>query len=150
MSRLKKGGAAAVLAVALVGGFEGLRLTTYRDVVGIPTVCYGETRGVRMGQSYTKPQCEAMLLKALDEFADGMERCTRQPMGDDQYVANLSLAYNIGLGAYCKSSVARKWNEGDRRGSCNAILLYDKAGGRVVSGLVRRRKEERALCLKGI
>ncbi|KQO78107.1 lysozyme [Methylobacterium sp. Leaf90] len=151
MSRLKKGGAIAALCVALVGGFEGLRLKSYIPIPGdVPTVCYGETRGIRMGMTFTKPQCDAMLLKGLDDFANGVERCAKQPMGDDQYAAHLSLAYNIGLGAYCKSTVVRRWNEGDRRGSCNAFLMWDKAGGRTVAGLVRRRQAERTLCLKGV
>lgn len=154
MSRLVKGGAGVAglvaLAVTVVGSHEGLRLKAYRDIVGVSTVCYGETRGVRMGQSYTKPQCDAMLIKALDEFADGVERCAKQPMGDRQYVAHLSLAYNIGLGAYCKSTVVRLHNAGDRRGSCRAFDMWNKAGGRVVAGLTRRRAEERELCLAGL
>ncbi len=154
MSRLVKGGAGAAglvaLAVAVVGSHEGLRLTAYRDIVGVPTVCYGETRGVRMGQSYTKPQCDAMLLKALDEFARGVERCAKQPMGDKQYVAHLSLAYNIGINGYCKSTVVRLHNAGDRRGSCRAFMMWNKAGGREIAGLTRRRAEERDLCLEGL
>ena len=159
MSRIRQAqmagaGAAATaflaLAVNTVGGFEGLRLTAYRDVVGIPTVCYGETRGVRMGQRYSKPECDAMLLKGLDQFADRMEACARQPMGPEQYVAHLSLAYNIGTGAYCKSTVVRLHNAGERRASCRAFLMWTKAGGRVVAGLTRRREAERDLCLKGV
>ncbi len=155
MSRLVKGGAGAAglvaLAVAVVGGSEGLRLRAYIPIPGdVPTVCYGETRGIRMGMSFTKPQCDAMLVKALDDFANTVERCAKQPMGDQQYVAHLSLAYNIGKGAYCKSTVVRLHNAGDRRGSCRAFEMWNKAGGRVVAGLTRRRAEERELCLAGI
>ncbi len=149
--RLVAGTALAGLACATLTGFEGLRMVAYRDVVGIPTACVGETKAIRMGMTFTEPQCEAMLLKRLSEdFAPAMERCAKQPMGDDQYVANLSLIYNIGEGAYCKSTVVRLWNAGDRRGSCRAFLAWDKAGGRVVAGLVKRRQAEMALCLKGV
>jgi len=149
--RLVAGTVLAGLACATLTGFEGLRTVAYRDVVGIPTACVGETKGIRMGMTFTKPQCEAMLLKRLSEdFAPAMERCAKQPMSDDQYVANLSLIYNIGEGAYCKSTVVRLWNEGDRRGSCRAFMAWTKAGGRVVAGLVKRRQVEMALCLKGI
>ncbi|APT31938.1 lysozyme [Methylobacterium phyllosphaerae] len=150
-SRLVAGSALAALACGTVTGFEGLRTTAYRDVVGIPTACVGETKGIRMGMTFTKPQCEAMLLQRLSEdFAPAVERCARQPMGDDLYAAHLSLAYNIGVGAYCKSSVVRLWNAGERRASCNAFMMWDKAGGRVVAGLVKRREAERAMCLKGV
>lgn len=149
--RLVAGSALAALACTTITGFEGLRTAAYRDVVGIPTVCVGETKGVRMGMTFTKPQCEAMLLQRLTEdFAPAVERCARQPMGDDLYAAHLSLAYNIGTGAYCKSSVVRLWNAGERRASCNAFMMWDKAGGRVIAGLVKRREAERALCLKGV
>lgn len=157
MSRLKKGGLAAgaaglaALAVATVGNFEGLRLKAYIPIPGdVPTVCYGETRGIRMGMSFTKAQCDAMLLKGLDEFADRMEACVKRPMGDDVYVAFLSLSYNIGSGGFCKSSVVRLYNEGDRRGACRAIMMWNRAGGREVPGLTRRRALERDLCLKGV
>lgn len=120
-------------------------------MVGSPPACVGETKGIRMGMTFTKPQCEAMLLKRLaEDFAPAVERCARQPMGDDLYTAHLSLAYNIGTNAYCKSSVVRLWNAGERRASCNAFMMWDRAGGRVIAGLVRRREAERALCLKGV
>lgn len=151
-SRLKKGGAIAALAVAVIGGYEGLRTTAYRDVVGIPTVCFGETRGVHMGDRYTVDECKVMLGDALAEFETGMRRCLTNPdaIPDKPYVAFLSLSYNIGTGAFCKSTVARRANAGDLRGACDAILAWNKAGGRVIDGLDRRRKEERALCLSGL
>lgn len=151
MSRLKKGGAIAALAVTIVGGFEGLRLVAYRDVVSVPTVCYGETRGIRMGMKFTKPECDAMLLKGLDEFADGVERCvpSARSMPEPRYVAHVSLAYNIGVGAYCKSSVARLENAGHTRAACDFFLRYNRAGGVVFPGLTKRREKERALCLRG-
>lgn len=149
--RFVAGTAFAALCCTTLVGFEGMRTTAYRDVVGIPTVCGGETKGIRMGMTFTRSECDAMLLKRLSEdFAPAVERCARQPMGDDLYVAHLSLAYNIGTGAYCKSSVVRLWNAGERRASCNAFLSWNKAGGRVVAGLTKRREAERALCLKGV
>jgi lysozyme len=151
--RLAAGTALAALCCTVLVGFEGMRTTTYRDVLGIPTVCVGETKGIRMGMTFTKTQCEAMLLKRLvEDFAPAMERCVSRPMGDDFYAAALSLSYNIGSGGFCKSSVARLYNAGERRASCEAFLLYDKGGKppRVIAGLAKRRQAERALCLKGI
>ena len=152
-SRLAAGTALAALCCSLLVGFEGMRTSTYRDVLGIPTVCAGETKGIRMGMTFTKPQCEAMLLTRLTEdFAPAMERCVTRPMGDDVYAAFLSLSYNIGSAGFCRSSVARLYNAGERRGACDALLHYDKGGSplHVIAGLAKRRQAERALCLKGI
>ncbi|MCE4222125.1 lysozyme [Methylobacterium sp. C25] len=92
-----------------------------------------------------------MLVKALGEFAGAsVEKCITREILDPTYVAFLDLAYNIGSGAFCRSTVVRKFNAGDRRGACDALLLFNKAGGKVIPGLTARRERERALCLKGI
>lgn len=155
-SRLKKAGigltVAGSLAIGVIGGFEGLRTKAYRDVVGIPTVCFGETRGVKMGDQYTVEECKAMLGDALVEFEHGIRGCLNKPdsIPDKTYVAMLSLAYNIGQRAFCQSTVARKANQGDLVGACNAFTAWNKAGGRVVQGLVNRRADEKAMCLDGL
>jgi lysozyme len=150
MSRIKKGGAIAALGIAVIGGFEGFRQVAYRDSIGVPTICYGETRGIRMGMKFTKAECDAKFIVALDEFANGVERCvpSAREMPEARYIAHLSLAYNIGIGGYCKSSIARLHNQGDVVGSCNAFLRYNRAGGVTFPGLTRRRKQERAMCLQ--
>lgn len=156
MSRLRKIGGrltiAGSLAIGLIGGFEGLRTRAYLDVVGVPTVCFGETRGVKLGDSYTVDQCKAMLGDALVEFEAGMRACLTAPdrIPDKSYVAFLSLAYNIGNGAFCRSSVARHANAGNLREACNRMLAFNKAGGKVIQGLVKRREAERKLCLQGL
>ncbi|TCR69676.1 lysozyme [Bosea sp. BK604] len=160
MSRMRKSAAVAALAASVVGGFEGIRLAAYADPAskGYPwTVCYGETRledgsPVRPGMKFTLDQCKQMLVKRADEFADGVERCvpSAKDMPPKRYVAHLSLAYNIGTGAYCKSSVARLQNAGQPRASCDAFLKWNKAAGVVFPGLTRRRQQERAMCLEGL
>jgi lysozyme len=151
MSRIKKGGALAATAVAAVGAYEGLRLAAYRDPVGVPTICYGETRGIRMGQKFTRAECDQMFLKALDEFGNGIEKCVPSLITapDRRYVAHLSLAYNIGVSGYCKSSIARLQKAGNDLAACDAFLLYNRAGGRELAGLTKRRKDERAMCRLG-
>lgn len=155
-SRLKKAGTgltvAGALAIATVGIWEGVRTKAYRDVVGIPTVCFGETRGVKMGDEYTLDECRAMLGDALLEFEVAMRKCLVAPdrIPDKPYVAFLSLSYNIGSRAFCGSTVARRANAGDLRGACDGIVAWNKAGGRVVPGLVNRRAAERRLCLEGV
>jgi lysozyme len=150
--RIAASTALAALCCTLLIGFEGMRTQAYIPIPGdVPTACVGETKGIRMGMTFTKPQCEAMLLKRLvEDFAPAMERCVTRPMGDDVYAAFLSLSYNIGSAGFCRSSVVRLYNAGERRGACHAMLAFDKAGGRVVPGLQKRRRAEEALCLKGI
>jgi len=151
-SRLAAGAVILSLAVGVVGGYEGLRTKAYRDVVGVPTVCFGETRGVKMGDTYTTEQCKAMLGDALIEFERGMAACLTNParVPDKTYVAFLSLSYNIGTGAFCRSTLVRKANAGDLRGACNEFPKWNKAGGRVIRGLTLRRAEEKTLCLSGL
>lgn len=156
MSRLRKAGigvtAAGALAVTVVGAYEGLRLNSYRDVIGVWTICYGETRGVGSGMRFTKAQCDQKLVDGLEDFERGMRACLTAPdaIPDKPYVAFLSLSYNIGTGAFCRSTVARRANAGDLRGACDALLAFNRAGGTVVRGLDNRRKAERKLCLEGI
>lgn len=156
MSRLRKAAlgvtAAGALAVGFIGNWEGLRLYAYKDVIGVWTACYGETKDIKPGMKFTKQQCDVMFIDRLAEFETGMRKCLAKPdeLPIKVYVADLSLSYNIGLGAFCKSSIVKLQNEGKLRESCDRFLLFNKAGGKVVQGLVNRRKEERKLCLAGL
>ena len=151
-NKLKKGAAVTVAAIALVGAWEGLRTKAYHDITGVPTVCFGETRGVKMGDSYTVKECKAMLGGALKQFETGMRKCLKSPdtIPDGPYVAFLSLSYNVGTAGFCRSSARRYANAGDFKRACDAILLWNQAGGRVVQGLVNRREHERKVCLGGV
>lgn len=154
MSKTRLIGGVLAAAIALVGTWEGVRLVAYPDQFanGLPTVCFGETRGVKLGDKYTLDQCKKMLGNALVDFETGMRRCLKNPdaIPDESYVAFLSLSYNIGTNAFCGSTVARRANAGNLKGACDAISWWNKAGGRVVRGLVNRRADERKLCLKGL
>lgn len=128
----------------------------YRDIVGVPTLCYGETLGVRMGDRATDAECLAKLEHRLtDDFRDGLHRyfsdTTRErrltPHRDAAYV---SLAYNVGIRGAGRSTATRRLNGGDIEGGCVALGWWNKAGGRVVRGLVNRRAEETALCRRGL
>lgn len=145
-------GTAGAAAIALVGMWEGLRLTAYRDIVGVPTVCYGETLGVKIGDKHTKPECDAMLLASLQKHEAGMRKCLKDPDGipERSYVAFVSLTYNIGVGAFCKSTARKRLDAGNLRGACDAATWYNRAGGRKIPGLVNRRSAEHKLCLEGV
>lgn len=152
MSRVKTVSAVAALAIAVVGTWEGLRLYSYQDVIGVWTACYGETKGIRPGMRFTKEQCDSMFIESLAEHEAGMRRCLKDPdsIPEKSYVAFLSLTYNIGTGGFCNSSLPRLINSGNIRGACNALPLFNRAGGRVVQGLVNRRAYEQRLCLEGL
>lgn len=142
------GGAAAGL-IAVVAGFEGFSTDPYKDIVGVPTVCYGETR-VEM-RRYTKAECDDMLADALADFAEPVLKRNPELRGHDaQVLAATSLAYNIGSAAYNRSTVAKRFSAGNWKGACDAFLMWNKAGGKVVKGLAVRRQKERAICLRGL
>ncbi len=144
-------GAWLAIAITIVAGFEGLYTKAYKDPIGVVTICYGITnhdRPVRMGDTYTKEQCQEFLGKDLEKYKVMMEKCITVPMPPARTAAMVSFTYNVGQGNLCKSSVARKMNAGDVRGACDALLMWNKAGGRVFRGLDRRRAAERQLCLR--
>ena len=144
------GGAAMVLAVPLVQKYEGTLLRSYRDPVGIVTACTGHTGPeLKMGQTYTRQQCEDMLYKDLAQHADALA-CIRQPLTDGQRAAFVSFAFNVGEGAFCGSTLVRKANAGDFDGACAELSRWTYAGGKQLPGLIKRRAAERQLCEAGL
>lgn len=142
-----KGKAAGVaLAVGLVGGFEGLRHNVYLDVVRVPTYCYGETKNPEWGRRYTTAECNALLEGRLAEFAEGVDKCVKVEMPPHRWAASISLAYNIGTGAFCRSTYVRRLNAGEGAAACDSMLAFNKAKGRIFPGLERRRQAEAAMC----
>lgn len=126
-------------------------LKAYRDIVGVVTICDGDTKNVKMGQVATQAECTARLERQLIAHAEPIIKCVPGLKGrTNQVVASVSLAYNIGTAGFCKSSVARRFNAGQWKSGCDAFLMWNKAGGRVIRGLDNRRKRERALCLQGL
>lgn len=144
------GTAAAGTLVATVGAWEGKSNVPYRDVVGVLTWCYGETQG-RPQARYSDAECKAMLEDRLADYAAPVLARNPELRGHDaQLVAASSLAYNIGVANYRRSSVARLFSAGKWRMACDAFLKWNRAGGRVIKGLDNRRRAERAICLRGI
>ncbi|MER9768854.1 lysozyme [Mesorhizobium sp. M0189] len=147
------------LAVQTVGGYEGLKLYAYRDIIGVWTACYGETKGIKPGMKFSKATCDNMLVDSLVAHEQGMRKCLKDPDGIpiEIYIAELSLTYNIGAGpgsrgrdGFCGSSLPAKTNAKQWRAICDTLPSFNKAGGKVSRGLVNRRATERALCLKGL
>lgn len=148
---------AATSLFASIPEHEGIEYKAYRDIAGIWTICAGDTANVRSGMIETQEGCRQRLERQLIAHAKPVMACTprlRESGRDWQRAAAVSLAYNIGVGAWCRSTADRRFDAGDWQGGCDAFLRWSKAkvNGqlRVVRGLARRRAEERALCLKGI
>lgn len=145
------GAAAAVaLAAAIIAPWEGVELRAYRDIVGVPTLCYGETRGIKIGDTATLAECKTMLAQGVADFELAIRPCLPDALPEKTRAAFVSAAYNIGAGGFCASSMARRAKAGDLRGACDALMLWNKARGRVVRGLTNRRNAERKLCLEGL
>lgn len=131
--------------------FEGLRLTAYKDLVGVWTIAYGETGPhVREGLTWTIEQAEEALQRRLaNEFAPGVLAVITRSMKQHELDAMIDLAYNVGVSAFQNSTLVKKFNAGDTAGAADEFLRWDKAGQPPVSvrGLRRRRVADRALFL---
>lgn len=150
--KLATAAGALALAVSFIGSWEGLRTLAYPDKLAddLPTVCYGETRGVKLGDKYTKAECDAMLQKSVVQFEAGLDKCLTVTLPVQTKIALVSWTYNVGSEAACKSTLVKKANAGNLVGACDELLRWNKANGRVVQGLTNRREAERALCLQGL
>lgn len=146
----RSGIAAGVVAIIapLVMFYEGKSLKPYLDPVGIATVCYGETN-VAM-REYSESECADMLGKSLKHHGDEMLACLPGGIPDPILAASLSLAYNVGVSKFCGSTLARYLREHRYAEACNEFPRWNKAGGKVLNGLVKRRAAEREVCLTGV
>lgn len=140
-------------------------LRAYLDVAGIATACDGiirvDGRPVRLGDVFTEDRCTELLERELVVHAQGMIRCTpafanhpdKERIGPT-LAAVTSFTYNVGIGGYCGSTAARRFNAGDWRGGCEAMMMWNKArvNGQLqpVRGLTLRRQRERDLCLRSV
>jgi lysozyme len=143
-------GAAAVAALyVLVPKYEGTKFDPYIDPVGIKTVCTGSITNVE-DRTYTPEECSERLDGELAEHAEGAMNCLTKPTTPGQRVAYVSLAFNIGVTAFCRSTLMRLHNAGAGVVACAELSKWDKGmvGGKLVAlpGLTRRRAEEREYC----
>ena len=149
MSRVKIA-SLALSASALVGlaVFEGYSPTTYLDIVGgIPTIGFGTTENVRPGQKTDPVAALQRKLSDIQKFEGALKTCVKVPLHQYEYDAYLQLAYNIGPGNFCSSTLVKKLNAEDYKGACQEILRWNRAGGKVVRGLSKRREQEYKLCI---
>lgn len=146
--------AAAVVATGmhhevldLVKDFEGLETTAYKDIVGVPTIGYGHTNRAgtvkfNMGDTWTEAYATDILESDLTKFWDEIDEQVAVDLTQCQHSVLTSWAYNVGTGATGKSTLVRVLNQGNYDAVPAQLLRWDKAGGKQVKGLTRRRVAE--------
>lgn len=156
-TKIRSSGITAFLVVALplIGAWEGQRNHAYLDMVGVPTICFGHTKGVQLGDYMSDTQCTELLRSEVLEYREGLHgyfsTATKvHRLTPERDAAYVSLAYNVGVRGAGRSTATRRLNAGDIAGGCQALTWWNKAGGRVVRGLVRRRADEYRLCMLGV
>ncbi|EJF91332.1 lysozyme [Bartonella melophagi] len=140
--------------LALIKKWEGLRLQAYQDAIGVWTIGYGHTTKagepvVQDGMKITKAKAEAILRKDLAQFEQIVEQVVSQPLTDEQFAALVSFCYNVGIDAFCNSTLLRKLNKGDYEAVPAELQKWTKAEGQRLQGLVHRRAAEAGLWAKG-
>jgi lysozyme len=140
--------------IDIIKEFEGFRAQAYLCPANVWTIGYGTTASAgvgivpRPGMTISREEAESYLRISVEKFAREIRPHITREINENQFGAFVSLAYNIGSTAFRKSSALRRFNEGDIEGAANAILLWNKAGGKILRGLERRRQAERALFLR--
>lgn len=132
----------------LIKSFEGCKLEAYLCPAGVWTIGYGHTHGVVKGQKITQDQADQLLIDDLDIFVKGVDQATNVPLSQNEFDALVSFAFNVGIGAFKSSTMCRLINEGKLKEAADQFDRWNKAGGKVLAGLTRRRKAEKELFLK--
>jgi len=143
-------GGALSMSAALVAHYEGFEPRAYLDPVSIPTICYGHTATARLGQVKSRAECDELLRGDLGVAMAALDRRVRVDLPDTRRAALASFVFNVGEGAFARSTLLRRLNAGDVRGACAELSRWVYAGGRELAGLVRRRHAERELCEVGL
>lgn len=158
---------AAIVAVAtpVTTTWEGMDKVARRDAIGTGhpvTYCYGQTDefgDVRVGQRFTKVECDEAIKKSLPHYVNGVAKCATRIFPVKVWAALVDGAYNAGIAAVCRSPMMVRMNEGDYTAGCNAFAgWYIRSDGQVRKGLIARRSglhgdprtSERSLCLEGV
>jgi len=131
---------------AMIASFEGLRLTAYQDIVGVWTIGYGHTGpDVKPGLAITRQQADQLLVNDLARFERGVNALVTVRLNQNQFDALVSFSYNLGLSSLQSSTLLRLLNAGNFQAAADQFPRWNRAGGKEVAGLTRRRAEERKL-----
>ena len=143
-------GALSLSAAGLVGiaGYEGYSDEAYIPIHGdVPTIGFGSTEGVKMGDTITVPKAIERLHRDTGKAESAIGRCVKVPLAQHEFDAFTSFAFNVGAEAFCTSTLVKKLNAGDYEGACQELKRWVYVDGRRVQGLVNRREAEYRLCM---
>lgn len=115
----------------------------------VPTIGFGTTGGVKMGDKTTPPKALARTLSDVQKDEGAIKKCVFVPLYQWEYDTYIDLSYNIGAGAFCRSELVKKLNASDYAGACREILRWNRSGGRELPGLTNRRQTEYQKCIGG-
>jgi len=144
----------AAFAAALSGliGLEGMELVAYKDIVGVPTICSGTTRGVKMSDTKTAEQCWTIAASEYREYEKTVIDNIKVPINKNQQASLTYFCVNVGKYGCAGSTTFREFNAGNPEKGCRALRMWNKGtiNGKkvVIKGLDNRRKAEETLCLK--
>jgi len=137
--------ASALVGIAVHEGYTDRAIIPVKG--DVPTKGFGTTKGVKMGDTTTPTRALVYLLRDAGEAEQAVRRCAPVPMHQHEFDTYVSMTYNIGQGAFCKSTLARKLNALDYAGACKEILRWDRVQGKQVRGLTIRREKEYQACM---
>jgi lysozyme len=131
--------------VCLIKRFEGCKLEAYYDAVNVLTIAYGRTKGVKAGDTCTQEQADAWLEEELQEYGGYVNEAVNVPLSQNQFDALVSWTYNLGPSNLNKSTMLKVLNNGEYEEVPAQMRRWNKAGGKVLEGLTRRRNAESLL-----
>lgn len=134
--------------LSLIKKFEGCELKAYHCAAGVPTIGYGSTHGVTMDMEITQEEADELLMDDVSKFEEAVTRAVKVPLEQNQYDALVSWTFNLGPSNLSSSTMLRVLNEGKYEEVPAQIKRWNKAGGKVLQGLIRRREAE-ALLFEG-
>ena len=133
--------------IDLIKSFEGLRLSSYQDSIGVWTIGYGTTRGISAGMTISNDQADRMLQNDISRFEPQIDQLVKVPLNQNQWDALMSFTYNLGAGNLGSSTLLKLLNNGDYAGAAAQFPRWNRAGGVVLPGLTKRRAAEQAMFL---
>lgn len=138
----------SLLGLLAITQYEGFKQEAYLDVVGVPTIGYGSTKGVKLGDKIDEKVARRRLIQEVkDKYGEAIKSCIKVPLHQREYDSYISLSYNIGTTAFCSSTLVKKLNQEDYLGACKQLLRWNRAKGKVVKGLTNRRQQEYKMCI---
>ena len=137
--------AAALVGIALSEGYSDTAIIPIKG--DVPTIGFGTTEGVRMKDKITPPVALARALKDIEKYEGAIKKCVVVPLHQYEYDTFVEFSYNVGTGAFCRSTLVKRLNSTDYAGACQEILRWDRAKGVVIPGLTKRRQREYAKCI---